>query len=124
MANLDGPLKGKGFALSDWGHATATLGTFVRELGTLTLEEAVQRMTSGHAEQIGLENRGLVRVGHAADLVLFNPETVGSGVTPDKITVVSTGVAEVLVNGVQVVSRGVVTNATPGRVSAHDVRAA
>jgi N-acyl-D-amino-acid deacylase len=122
MANLDGPLAGKGFALSDWGHATATLGRFVRELGLLSLEEAVRRMTSAPAEQLGLTNRGVVREGFAADLVLFDPITVGSGVRPDNIPVASTGIVEVLVNGVSVVSRGKVTNATPGRVGLFDVK--
>lgn len=123
MANLDGPLAGKGFALSDWGHATATLGRFVRELGLLSIEDAVRRMTSAPAEQIGLANRGVVRQGFAADLVLFDPLTVGSDVRPDNLSVVSTGIVEVLVNGVSVVSRGSVTNATPGRVGLNDVRA-
>jgi N-acyl-D-amino-acid deacylase len=123
MANLDGPLQGKGFALSDWGHATATLGQFVRELELISLEEAVRRMTSAPAAQIGLENRGTIEEGRAADLVLFDPATVGSGVRPDKITVVSTGIREVLVNGVPVVQDGAVTNARPGRVGSYEVRA-
>ena len=124
MANLDGPLANKGFALSDWGHATVTLGRFVRELGVLSIEDAVRRMTSAPAEQLGLANRGVVREGSAADLVLFDPSTVGSEVQPDNIPVVSTGIVEVLVNGVPVVSRGKVTNATPGRVGLHDVKGA
>jgi N-acyl-D-amino-acid deacylase len=123
MANLDGPLAGKGFALSDWGHATTTLGRFVRQLGLLSVEDAVRRMTSAPAEQIGLTNRGLVREGFAADLVLFDPSTVGSDVRPDNIPVVSSGIVEVLVNGVSVVSAGRVTNSTPGRVGLYDVRA-
>jgi N-acyl-D-amino-acid deacylase len=124
MANLDGPLAGKGFALSDWGHATTTLGRFVRELGVLSIEEAVRRMTSAPAEQLGLLNRGVVREGFAADLVLFDPVTVGSDVRPDNIPVLSTGIVEVLVNGVSVVSHGKVTNATPGRVGLSDVKGA
>ncbi len=124
VANLDGPLAAKGFALSDWGHATATLGRFVRELGVLSIEEAVRRMTSAPAEQLGLTNRGVVQEGFAADLVLFDPLTVGSDVRPDNIPVVSTGIVEVLVNGVSVVSRGKVTDATPGRVGLSDVKGA
>jgi N-acyl-D-amino-acid deacylase len=124
MANLDGPLASKGFALSDWGHATATLGRFVRELGVLSIEDAVRRMTSAPAEQLSLTNRGVVREGFAADLVLFDPSTVGSEVQPDNIPVVSTGIVEVLVNGVSVMSRGKVTNATPGRVGLHDAKGA
>ncbi|MEA2453217.1 MAG: N-acyl-D-amino-acid deacylase [Actinomycetota bacterium] len=124
MANLDGPLAGKGFALSDWGHATATLGRFVRELELLSMEDAVRRMTSAPAEQLGLNNRGVVREGCAADLVLFDPVTVGSEVRPDNIRVVSTGIDEVLVNGVSVVSRGKVTDATPGLVGLSAVKGA
>ena len=95
----------------------------MRELGLLSIEEAVRRMTSAPAEQLGLTNRGVVREGFAADLVLFDPLTVGSDVRPDNIPVLSTGIVEVLVNGVSVVSRGSVTNATPGRVGLHDVKA-
>lgn len=116
MANLDGPLQGRGFALSDWGYATAALGTFARRLGKISLEEAVRRLTSAPAEQIGLTGRGRVEPGYFADVVLFDPATVGSGVTPDNISVVSTGVEEVLVNGEPVVASGTVTNAKPGRI--------
>lgn len=121
ISNLDGPLAGKGFALSDWGYATTTLGRFVRELKLLSLEDAVRRMTSAPAEQIGLTNRGVVREGFAADLVLFDPSSVGSGVLPDNLAVVSSGVLEVLVNGVSVVHRGGVTDSTPGRVGLYDM---
>jgi N-acyl-D-aspartate/D-glutamate deacylase len=120
---LDGPLAGKATALSDWGYATATLGRFVRDLGVLRLEDAVRRMTAAPAEQLGLDNRGVIRAGASADLVLFDPDTVGSRVTARQLGVVSTGICEVLVNGVRVVSDGVVTNATPGRVGLPDVRA-
>jgi N-acyl-D-amino-acid deacylase len=122
MANLDGPLKGQGFALSDWGFATAALGTYTREMGQLSLAEAVRRLTSAPAEQIGLRHRGVVAADWAADLVLFDPETVGSAVRPDALTVVSTGVHEVLVNGVAVLEHGQVTNATPGRVGLPEVQ--
>lgn len=121
IANFDGPLAGKGFALSDWGHATTTLGRFVRELGLLTLEDAVRRMTSAPAAQIGLTNRGVIREGFAADLVLFDPATIGSEVRPDNLLVPSTGVSEVFVNGVRVVCGGKVTNSTPGRVGMFEV---
>jgi N-acyl-D-amino-acid deacylase len=83
MANLDGPLANQGMALADWGWATVTLGRFVRELGVLTLEDAIRRMTSGPAAQIGLATRGEVREGFAADLVLFDANTVGSDVRPE-----------------------------------------
>lgn len=122
MANLDGPLKGQGFALSDWGFATAALGTYVRELKQVSLQEAVRRLTSAPAEQIGLNNRGVIAESYAADLVLFDPSTVGSAVRPDELTVVSTGVDEVLVNGVPVLEHGQITNATPGRVGLPDVQ--
>jgi N-acyl-D-amino-acid deacylase len=121
IANFDGPLAGKGFAVSDWGHATTTLGRFVRELGLLWMEDAVRRMTSAPAEQLGLTNRGIIRAGYAADLVLFDPATVGSEVRPDNLIVPSSGIVEVLVNGVSVLSRGSVTNSTPGRVGLAEV---
>jgi N-acyl-D-amino-acid deacylase len=123
IANLDGPLAGKGLALSDWGYATTTLGRFVRELGILSMEDAVRRMTSAPAEQIGLTNRGVVREGFAADLVLFDPSVVGSDVRPDDLPAISSGVVEVHVNGIPVVRGGKVTDSTPGRVGLYDVLA-
>lgn len=121
MANLDGPLAGRGFALSDWGWATATLGRFVRDLAALTLEDAIHRMTALPAAQIGLERRGQIKVGWAADLVLLDPHLVSAHVTPEQTVATSTGIREVVVNGVAVVTAGVPTNATPGLVGMHDI---
>ncbi|MCD9197785.1 N-acyl-D-amino-acid deacylase family protein [Aeromicrobium wangtongii] len=121
VANLDGPLAGKGFALADWGYATRALGQFVRDLGALELSDAIRRMTFEPAAQLGLSDRGTVAEGSYADLVLFDLETVGSDVRPEKVTVVSTGIEQVLVNGVFVVRDGDVTNTRPGRVGRHNI---
>jgi len=121
VANFDGPLAGKGFAVADWGYATRALGQFVRELGVLELPDAIRRMTSEPAAQIGLTDRGTLAEGAYADLVLFDPATVGSDVRPDRVTVQSTGIEQVLVNGVFVVKDGKVTNARPGRVGRHAI---
>lgn len=121
MANLDGALAGRGFALSDWGWTTATLGRFVRDLGALTLEDAIRRMTSLPASQIGLHQRGQVQVGWAADLVLLDPVTVSAHVTPAQTVATSSGIREVLVNGVPVLKAGAPTDALPGLVGMHDI---
>lgn len=121
IGSLDGPLAHRGFALSDWGYATTTLGRFVRDLKLLSLEDAVRRMTSAPADQLGLTNRGVIKEGLAADLVLFDPSTVGSDVRPDSLAHVSSGIREVLVNGIAVVRGSEVTQATPGRVGLFDV---
>ncbi len=95
------------------------LGHYVRELGVLTLEEAVRHLSGTPAARLGLDRgdapRGVIREGSTADLVLFDPETVAAGATFDAPHEHPIGVLEVLVGGVPVVSAGDVTGATPGR---------
>ena len=64
--------------LCDAGYPTYVLGTWVRERKVLSLEEAVRRMTSDPADFFGIKDRGRIAPGLAADLVLFDPATVGS----------------------------------------------
>ena len=68
--------------LCDSGYPTYVLGTWVRERKVLTLEEAVRRMTSDPADFFGIRDRGRIAPGLAADLVIFDPATVGSGGAP------------------------------------------
>ena len=65
--------------LCDSGYPTYVLGTWVRERKVLTLEEAVRRMTSDPADFYGIKDRGRIAPGMAADIVIFDPATVGSG---------------------------------------------
>jgi len=102
-----------------YGTNARVLAEFVRMRKFLTLEDAIRRMTSLPAARFGFEDRGLVREGLAADLVLFDPARV-----QDKATYVdphqySEGFDYVLVNGVAVVEKGRLTEARPGQVLRH-----
>ncbi|MCX4744871.1 D-aminoacylase [Kitasatospora sp. NBC_01287] len=98
-----------------WGTFARYLGHYVREAGVLTLEQAVARMTGRPAARLRLARRGLVRPGHHADLVLFDPETVADTATFEQPRRAATGLAHVLVNGVAVLRDGRPTGALPGR---------
>jgi N-acyl-D-amino-acid deacylase len=82
----------------------------------LSLEEAVRRLTSLPAANLRLTRRGRLARGYFADVVLFDPATIGDHATYDHPHQYSTGVTDVFVNGVQVLNNGVHTGATPGRV--------
>ncbi|GLZ38806.1 D-aminoacylase [Actinokineospora sp. NBRC 105648] len=101
-----------------WGTFPRYLGHYVRELGVLGLEECVAHLTGRPARRLRLADRGLVRPGHAADLVLFDPETVAERATYDQPRQAATGIPHVLVNGVPVISDGEPTGELPG----HSIR--
>jgi N-acyl-D-amino-acid deacylase len=86
----------------------------VRERGTLTLEEAIRKMTSMPAEHFGLTGRGRLRAGCAADVVVFDPEGLDDVATLADPVAYARGVEHVLVNGVAVVDGGAHTGARPG----------
>ena len=94
------------------------LGHYVRELGVLTLEEAVRHLAGTPAARLGLNRgdapRGTIREGATADLVLFDAATVDAGATFDAPLEPPVGIVEVVIAGVPVVLRGEVTGATPG----------
>jgi N-acyl-D-amino-acid deacylase len=98
-----------------WGTFPRYLGHYSRDLGVLTLEETVARMTGRPARRLRLDRRGLVRVGHHADLVLFDPQTVRDAATFEEPRQPAEGIVEVLVNGVPVLADGKPTGALPGR---------
>ncbi|HVC31024.1 MAG TPA: amidohydrolase family protein, partial [Steroidobacteraceae bacterium] len=112
--------------LCDAGYPSYVLGTWVRERGVLTLEEAVRRMTSDPADFFGIRDRGRIAPGMAADLVLFDPQTVGIAGRPERLhdlpgggkrmVVRSTGIEMTLVNGVPTWEKGALTGAASGRV--------
>ena len=81
----------------------------------LPLEEAVRKMTSQAAIRVGLMDRGLVRPGMMADLVVFDPAAVADVATFEQPNHYSTGVRHVFVNGQAVVANGSITSARPGR---------
>ncbi|MFD9128181.1 amidohydrolase family protein [Kitasatospora sp. NPDC059571] len=114
-AGSDGLLVGDRPHPRAWGTFPRYLGHYGRELGILTLEEAVARMTGRPARRLRLERRGLIRPGHHADLVLFDPDTVRDTATYDHPRRPAAGIAYVYVNGTAVVDRGRTTGALPGR---------
>jgi N-acyl-D-amino-acid deacylase len=87
----------------------------VREQGTLRLEEAIRKMTSMPAAHFGLWDRGLLRSGYSADVVVFDWDELDDVSTTAKPTVYARGVEHVLVNGVFVVDGAEHTGARPGR---------
>jgi dihydroorotase/N-acyl-D-amino-acid deacylase len=91
------------------------LGYYVREQHVLTLEEAVRKMTTLPAQILGLRDRGQLREGFAADVVVFDPARVGETNTFEKPKSYAQGVDFVLVNGVLVIDKGEHTGAKPGR---------
>lgn len=116
QANIcsDGSLDG----LHPRGYGTfpRVLRMYVREQKMLTLEQAVHKMTGLAAQHMGLRDRGQIRVGAAADLVLFDPRTVADRATYEKPHELSVGIARVWVNGIAVLADGKATGARPGQV--------
>ena len=99
-----------------YGNTARVLGHYVRERKVISLEEAVRKMSSLPARQFGFAQRGEIREGWAADLVIFDPATVGDTATFDAPHAYPTGVTHVLVNGQMVVRGGATTDARGGQV--------
>jgi dihydroorotase/N-acyl-D-amino-acid deacylase len=91
------------------------LGYYVRDQHVLTIEDAVRKMTSLPAQILGLRDRGQLREGFAADLVVLNPATVGETNSFEKPKSYAKGVDYVIVNGIVVIDKGQHTGARPGR---------
>nr|WP_067490364.1 D-aminoacylase [Actinomadura hibisca] len=98
-----------------WGTFPRYLGRYVRELGVLSLEECVAHLTGRAARRLNLADRGLVRPGFHADLVLFDPDAVRDTATFPEPRQAAEGIPHVLVNGTAVVADGHPTGALPGR---------
>jgi dihydroorotase/N-acyl-D-amino-acid deacylase len=99
-----------------YGTYTRILGKYVRDEKALPLEDAIRKMTSAVALRLGLQDRGLLREGFAADLALFDPDKVAERGTYEKPHQVSAGMEHVFVNGVEVWAKGKHTGAKPGRI--------
>ena len=98
-----------------YGAFPRVLGRYVRDEHVLPLEEALAKMTSRSARQIGLHDRGELAVGKKADIVIFDPATIGDRGTPEDPSRAPVGVEHVVVNGELVLNGGQVTAARPGR---------
>ncbi len=99
-----------------YGTFPRVLGRYVREKNVLTLPEAIRKMTSMNADKIGLEERGLLEEGYAADVTLFNPETVIDRATFERPHQYPAAIPYVIVNGEIVLDDGEHTGALPGKV--------
>ena len=99
-----------------YGTFPRVLGVYVREKKVLTLPDAVRKMTALPAQITGLADRGLLRPGMAADITIFNPNTVMDKATFENPTQYPVGIPYVIVNGVVVISRGQHTGSKPGHV--------
>ncbi|HEY0372156.1 MAG TPA: D-aminoacylase [Thermoanaerobaculia bacterium] len=98
----------------EYGNFANLLGRYVREEQVLSLEEAVRRLTSLPATNLGIAERGALKEGYFADVVVFDPRTIAAHATYDDPRQYATGVEQVFVNGVQVLRDGEHTGATPG----------
>ncbi len=99
-----------------YGTYPRVLGKYVREEGILPLEDAIRKMTSAVADRLDIRERGLLREGYYADVVLFDPATVGDRATFADSHQLSVGIQHVWINGVRVLDNGTHTGATPGRI--------
>ncbi|MYQ89935.1 amidohydrolase family protein [Streptomyces sp. SID4946] len=111
----DGILRGAKPHPRAYGTFPRYLGHYVRELGVLSLEECVARLTARPAARLRLPDRGLVREGYRADLVLFDPGTVAPGATFEAPRTPPTGIPYVLVDGRFVIEDGRRTDVLAGR---------
>ena len=98
-----------------YGTFSRLLGKYVRDEQVITLQEAVRRLTSLPANNLKIADRGALKPGHFADIVIFDPATIQDHATFAKPHEYSTGVSHVIVNGVPVLLDGEHTGASPGR---------
>lgn len=99
-----------------FGNFVRVYARYVRDEKLLSIEEAVRKMTSLPAVNLGIDRRGLLKEGYFADIAVFDPATVQDHATFEKPRQLATGVSEVFVNGVEVIHTGEHTGAKPGRV--------
>ena len=111
--------------IDTFAFSTQVLGNGVRKYGVISLEQAVHQMTQIPAEVFGLKQRGLLKPGYHADIVIMDPETVGSGPVymktdlpcdEPRVYADAFGIEQVFVNGVQTIEDGKHTQALPGKV--------
>jgi N-acyl-D-aspartate/D-glutamate deacylase len=119
MIETDGDPVGYGMGFPhprSYGAFARVLARYVRELRVISLEEAIKKMTSMPADQIGQHDRGRIREGAFADITVFDPETIQDRATFTDPHQYAVGVHHMVINGVPVIHDGALTGATPGRV--------
>ncbi len=115
MVGSDAVMIGDFPAPMAYGCYPMFLSKMVREEGRLRLEEAIRKMTSGPAQRLGIPDRGILRDGLYADLVVFDPEEIRPNVSRSNPKALSDGVEYVIVNGTVVIDQGKHTGALAGR---------
>lgn len=118
----DGPLRAGVPHPRNFGTFPRVLGHYVRELKVISLEEAIRKMTTLPASILGLSDRGAIKDGQWADLVIFDPATVADKATFEDPFQYPVGIDTVLVNGEVVLDEGKHTNARPGKVLKRSAR--
>jgi N-acyl-D-amino-acid deacylase len=98
-----------------YGNFARLLGRYVRERGVISLEQAVHRLTGMPANRLKIKDRGLLKPGAYADIVVFDPDEISDRATYVEPHQYAKGVEHVFVNGVQVLNSGQYTGETPGR---------
>lgn len=119
MIASDGGVVVFGFGMThprSYGTNARVLGRYVRERKTLTLEDAIRRMTSLPAQRFRIDDRGLLRVGYAADILVFDEKTVADKATYDLPHAYSVGFKWVVVNGEITVEKGVHNETRAGQI--------
>lgn len=99
-----------------YGSFPRVLGKYVRQEKILSIEEAIKKMTSKPAEVFGIKNRGLLKVGYYADMVVFNPNTIIDKATFEDPIQYPEGIETVIINGEIILDQGIHTKTTPGKV--------
>jgi N-acyl-D-amino-acid deacylase len=115
MVGSDAVLIGEFPSPRTYGCFPIILGKFARDEGALSLPQAIRKMTSFPAQRLGLTNRGLLRDGFKADVVVFDPLRVGAPATRSEPKQLPVGIEYVFVNGTLVVEGGQHTGALAGR---------
>jgi len=109
----DGSLSGR--HPRGYGTFPRVLARYVREIGALSLTDAIAKMTGRSAAQLGLKDRGIVATGRKADITVFDPASVQDRGVPGDAARTPTGIAYVIVNGEIVLDNGTMTKTRPGR---------
>jgi N-acyl-D-amino-acid deacylase len=115
----DGPMRDALVHPRYYGTFPRVLSRYVQQRKALAMEEAIRKMTSLPADRLGLSERGRLKKGSAADLVIFDPATVQDRATFEKPHQYPAGISHVMVNGQWVVHDGEQTDARPGHILRH-----
>ena len=118
MIETDGDAVGYGIGYPhprSYGAFARVLARYVRELGVITLEEAVKKMTSMPAQWLGRADMGFIAEGMRADVAVFDPDVIADRATYADPHQFSVGITDLLINGVPVILNGGLTGEKPGR---------